>query len=64
MVKHGYLRRHFWPWWFGHDNVHLHQDILPYLIDKLVDVKLTETLAKVPYMPGKVPVFRLTGRKA
>ena len=64
MVKHGYLRRHFWPWWFGHDNVQLHQDMLPYLCDRLEAVEVTETLAPVPYVLGKVPVFRFMGRKA
>lgn len=61
--KHGYLRRHFWSWWFSHDGVHLRDDLVPYLRHRLTDCQITETLARVPYVPGKVPVVRLIGRK-
>ena len=62
-TQHGYLRRHFWRWWFAHDNVFLREDLLPYLCDRCPDHRVTETMAKVPYMPFKVPVFRFIGKK-
>jgi S-adenosylmethionine-diacylgycerolhomoserine-N-methlytransferase len=62
--QHGWLARHFWPAWFGRDNVHLSPDHLPYLQRRFKTDVLDERLAPVPYLPGlRVPYYRFIGAK-
>ncbi len=63
-VQHGWLTRHFWPAWFGRDNVHLSADHLPYLQRRFATTKLAERMAPVPYLPGlRVPYYLFVGTK-
>jgi S-adenosylmethionine-diacylgycerolhomoserine-N-methlytransferase len=63
-ARHGWLSRHFWPAWFGMDNVHVTSEHIEYLSKKFSDVVITESFTKVPYLFGmKVPVFRFIGIK-
>jgi len=64
MQKHSAWTRHFWPLWFGMDNVFLTPHLLSYLQRKLSVVSLHESAGRVPYVPlGKVPYFRFVGLK-
>ena len=64
LKKHGVLTRVGWPTWFGFDNVFPSPDHLPMLRRKLETVSLSETRAKVPFLPlVRVPVYRFVGRK-
>lgn len=60
-AQHGYLCRHFWHWFFSHDNVFLRDDLLPYIMRRLENCQVTETMERIPYTPCKVPVFRCWG---
>ena len=62
--RHSWWSRHFWPAWFGMDNVHLSADHVPYLQSRLETIELVEATAPVPYLPGlRVPYYRFLGRK-
>ena len=64
MVQHGWWTRHFWPGWFGRDNVHLSADHLPYLRRRFDTIALHQEWAPIPYLPGlRVPYYRFLGRK-
>ncbi len=64
LKKHSWFTRHFWPTWFGTDNVHLSADHIPYLQSRLETVELVESVGKVPYLPlMRVPYYRFVGRK-
>jgi S-adenosylmethionine-diacylgycerolhomoserine-N-methlytransferase len=64
-VKHSALARFFWPTWFGHDNVFLSPDHVPYLQGRFKTVRLDERRGKVPYLFGmKAPYYIFIGRKA
>lgn len=63
-VQHGWLTRHFWPAWFGHDGVVPSPDHLPYLQSRLQIDWLKEAAAPIPYLPGlRMPYYALIGRK-
>jgi S-adenosylmethionine-diacylgycerolhomoserine-N-methlytransferase len=63
--RHGLFDRTFWPLWFGHDGVRPNPDHLPYLLARTMQVSLTESRARVPYLPGlRCPHYRYVGRKA
>jgi len=65
LVKHSALARFFWPTWFGHDNVFLSPDHVPYLQGRFKTVRLDERRGKVPYLFGmKAPYYIFIGRKA
>ena len=64
MKRHSNFQRFFWPTWFGHDNVFLSPDHLPWLQSRFQTVKLEERLGKVPYLPLKAPYYIFLGRKA
>lgn len=61
---HGSVTRHFWPWWFGHDNVFLNADHLPYLERRFEIVHLEEFRGSLPFLPGaRVPYYVFVGRR-
>ena len=63
-TKHGWLTRHFWPAWFGFDNVFLSQEHVPYLHARFKPEYFAEYRSKVPYIPGvKVPYYQFVGVK-
>jgi S-adenosylmethionine-diacylgycerolhomoserine-N-methlytransferase len=65
LSRHGLLTRIGWPTWFGFDNVFPSPDHLPMLMRSLDLVSLTESRAKVPFLPlVRVPVYRFVGRKS
>jgi S-adenosylmethionine-diacylgycerolhomoserine-N-methlytransferase len=62
--RHSASQRFFWPAWFGHDNVFLSPDHLPYLRSRFQTVRLEERLGRVPYLLGlKAPYYVFVGRK-
>ncbi|MCX7717154.1 MAG: class I SAM-dependent methyltransferase [Candidatus Sumerlaeaceae bacterium] len=64
MARHGWLTRHFWPAWFGGDNVFPSPDHLPYLLRRFEPVSLLENRAAVPYLPlARVPYYLFIGLK-
>lgn len=63
-ARHGWGTRHFWPTWFGTDNVHLNPDHLPYLERRLETISVGEGRGRVPFLCGlTVPYYRFIGRK-
>jgi S-adenosylmethionine-diacylgycerolhomoserine-N-methlytransferase len=63
-VGHNWLTRHFWPMWFGGDNVFPSADHLPYLRRRFDTVQLSQHRAKVPYLPFvRVPYYTFVGQK-
>lgn len=63
LKRHGAFTRRFWPLWFSWDNIHLNQDLLPYLRGRFEQVHLTEGLTRLPYVPlSRVPYFQFIGR--
>lgn len=63
-TQHSAFTRHFWPWWFRHDGVHLRDSTLPCLMAQLEPVYLREGMGSVPYLPGlKVPYYVYVGRR-
>lgn len=62
--QHSWLTRNGWPTWFGHDNVFLSPDHVPYLQRQFATLQLDECRAKVPYIPlARVPYYRFIGRQ-
>lgn len=62
-VTHGAWTRRFWPWWFAHDGVHLHGQVLRRLHERLDLEFLHEGRAPLPWLPGlTVPYFIFIGR--
>lgn len=65
LERHRSFGRHFWPMWFGYNNIFLNPDHLTYLRRKFVMNRLDERRAPVPYLPGlKVPYYLFIGRKS
>ena len=64
LARHSALTRHFWPWWFNHDGVHLGSEALTMLRLRFEQLCLSEGMASVPYLPGlRVPYFLFVGRR-
>jgi S-adenosylmethionine-diacylgycerolhomoserine-N-methlytransferase len=63
-IRHSWLSRTFWPIWFGHDNVFLNPDHVPYLHRRFEAMQFSECAARVPCLPGNVPYYIFVGRKA
>ncbi len=62
--RHGSFTRHFWPVWFGYDNVHPSPDHLPMLRRRFDTVRLTQSRGTVPYLPFiRAPYFIFIGTK-
>jgi S-adenosylmethionine-diacylgycerolhomoserine-N-methlytransferase len=63
-LRHSWIKRSLWPWWFDFDNVHLSPDHLPYLCNKLESVYFNESSGKIPFLPLlKAPYYQFVGRK-
>ncbi|MFG2880578.1 class I SAM-dependent methyltransferase [Streptomyces sp. NPDC048337] len=63
MARHALWRRHLWPLWFAHNDVYLSPDHLPFLRARFETVHLSERLARVAYLPARVPHYLFLGRK-
>lgn len=64
LKHHSRFTRHFWPFWFSHDNVFLNSDHLPYLLSRFSKIKLFEGQNSLPYLPvGQVPYYAFLGKK-
>ena len=64
LKRHGWFTRHFWPTWFGNDNVFPSPDHLPFLRSHFDTVWLAESRSKVPYIPLiRTPYYQFIGRK-
>ncbi len=64
LQRHGFLTRRFWPYWFGHDGVHLGPERLDCLRAALPVHRLEERRVPVPYLPGlRVPIHVFVGTK-
>ncbi|MFF4368282.1 class I SAM-dependent methyltransferase [Streptomyces sp. NPDC001594] len=63
LVRHAAWQRLLWPVWFGHNNVFLSADHLPYLRHRFETVHLEQCLAPVPYVRARVPHYVFIGRK-
>ncbi len=62
LVRHGALRRIFWPLWFAHDGVFLSPDQLPYLLARCECLHLEEHFGAVPYLPTvRIPYYLFVG---
>jgi S-adenosylmethionine-diacylgycerolhomoserine-N-methlytransferase len=66
LTQHNWWTRHFWPMWFGFDNVTLHSYAFEYLLAKTKTEWLAEQTTTMPYIPmlGSVPYFQFVGRKS
>jgi S-adenosylmethionine-diacylgycerolhomoserine-N-methlytransferase len=63
LVRHGTLRRVFWPLWLAHDGVFLSPDQLPYLMARCDCMHLEERFGTVPYLPSvRIPYYLFVGR--
>ncbi|MFF8831126.1 class I SAM-dependent methyltransferase [Streptomyces sp. NPDC015131] len=62
-ARHAAWRRHLWPAWFGHNDVFLSPDHLPYLRARFTAVHEEERLAPVPYLPARVPYYLFVGTR-
>lgn len=66
-AKHSWMRRTFWPAWFGADNVFPSPDHVPYLHRKFEPVLFHEGMARVPYFPlnpfYRMPHYVFIGKK-
>lgn len=64
LKRHGFLTRHLWPMWFGHDGVRPSPDHLPYLMSRFDTTVLLERDGAVPALPWvRMPYFVYVGRK-
>ncbi len=62
--RHSWFTRHFWPAWFGCDNVYPSADHLPFLQSHFDTEYLEERLGKIPYLPLiRAPYYLFVGRK-
>ena len=61
-VRHGAWTRTAWPLWFRRDGVHLREDLLPYLEDRLALESCVEARGRLPYTPLRVPHCVVVGR--
>ncbi|MBI1394733.1 MAG: methyltransferase domain-containing protein [Betaproteobacteria bacterium] len=62
--RQGFLARHFWPMWFGHDGVRPNPDHLPYLMARFDTTVLMDRAGGVPGLPWvRVPYYVYMGRK-
>ncbi len=62
--SHSWLSRHFWPAWFGRDNVFLSAEHAPYLHYRFESIQFIERMSTIPFLPGvKVPYYLFIGRK-
>jgi S-adenosylmethionine-diacylgycerolhomoserine-N-methlytransferase len=63
-VRHRAPARAFWRWWFGHNDVFLSPDHVPYLESRLETLHLSEHFGRVPWLPFlKAPHYVFIGRK-
>ena len=63
LVRHGTLRRVFWPLRLAHDGVFLSPDQLPYLMARCECMHLEEHFGTVPYLPTvRIPYYVFVGR--
>lgn len=63
-TRHSWTTRTFWPAWFGVDNVFPSPDHLPFLRRRFEPLSLTESRAKIPYLPlVRAPYYTFIGRK-
>ncbi|MDG2382792.1 MAG: class I SAM-dependent methyltransferase [Pirellulaceae bacterium] len=63
--RHAWWTRHFWPAWFGNDNVFPSADHFPYLHGHFEPVSVGEHRAKIPYLPFvRAPYYTFVGRKS
>ncbi|MDR0520875.1 MAG: class I SAM-dependent methyltransferase [Planctomycetaceae bacterium] len=65
-VKHSWMKRNFWPAWFGCDNVFPSPDHVPYLFRKFKPVFFEERLTRIPWFPNpffRMPYYLFIGRK-
>ncbi len=64
-TRHGWFTRHFWPCWFGYDDVFLNPDHLPYLHQRFEPVICEQRAGKIPYLPLlRAPYYCFVGRKS
>ncbi len=62
--RHPWSTRRFWPLWFGHDGVRLDAEQLPTLCNVLKKHELTESRARLPYLPLlRVPYYAFIGQR-
>lgn len=62
--RHGHFLRHFWPAWFGCDNVYPSPDHVPYLLRKFEALSFSEHASRIPYLPWpRAPYYLFVGRK-
>jgi S-adenosylmethionine-diacylgycerolhomoserine-N-methlytransferase len=62
--RHSWFTRHFWPAWFGCDNVFPSADHLPFLQSHFETEYLEERMGKIPYLPFiRAPHYVFVGRK-
>lgn len=65
LARHRWATRHFWPFWFSHDNVFPNADHVPFVRRMFETVQLDERRAKIPYLPFvRAPFYIFVGRKA
>lgn len=63
-ARHAWSTRHFWRTWFDADNVFPSPDHISYLQHRFKTVSLTESRAKLPYMPFvRMPYYHFIGTK-
>jgi S-adenosylmethionine-diacylgycerolhomoserine-N-methlytransferase len=63
-THHGAFTRAFWPRWFAHDGVRLDDGPMSHLSSVLVNYRLSERRASLPYVPLlRVPSYLVVGQK-
>lgn len=63
-VRHGAIGRAFWRAWFGHDDVFVNPDHIPYLHDRTGPIHCSQHRGRIPYVPLlRAPYFVFVGRK-
>jgi len=55
MVRHSYLQRALWPFYFAHGDVRLNADHVPYLLWAFSKLELHERGASLPYFGAILP---------
>ena len=64
--RHSWMKRTFWPAWFGCDNVFPSPDHVPYLHRKFKPLLFEERLTRLPWFPNpcfKMPYYLFIGQK-